>query len=341
MIELPEEEMLHMFLFTKKILLALFILSYVAFGQGSYLTKVKLSDSSDEKLRQILENNLTSFLTELNNAYFQNSYPQVDAKILTPKGREVLFSLWETSPFRCIETEIVEKVVEMMSKREKTYQVRNIPIFLQNVFETGDDTSENHYQEICLIIDSDGMIENIFYSLESNIYNKLMNDGIDPEDRSRREFILEFIENFRTAYNRKDMDFLSSVFLNTTFSTENTSFNNDSSGFGNNLISEYQKYTQEVYLQNLSYKILRYNKFLNVVFSEIRINRDEVYPEIYGINFKQRLITNNYKDVGYIFFIIDFEDEQNPIFLVRAWQPEDAAMSKEGIFNLNSFDIER
>ena len=308
-------------------------------GQNGYETKVKLVGLSNKILQDKLQENITKFLSELNIAFSQKRFPQVDEEILTPKGGEVLFSLWDTSPFRCIETEIVAKVVQMMSKREKTYQVRISLILLQNVFKTGDDTSKNHYQEICLTIDSVGMIENIFYSLGSNIYNKLLNESIDLADKRRREFILEFIQDYRTAYYRKDIDFLSNVFSNTNFSTENISFNSDSSGFSN-LISEYQKY-QEVYLQIIKDVILKQNKYLNIVFEEIRISRDRIYPEIYGINLKQNLSSKNYKDIGYLFFMIDFGEEQNPIFLVRTWQPEEAKDSEEGVFNLNSFEIVR
>jgi hypothetical protein len=39
--------------------------------------------------------------------------------------------------------------------------------------------------------------------------------------------------------------------------------------------------------------------------------------------------------------MIDFKDENNPIIHVRTWQPEDAKLTKEGVFTLNSFELVR
>lgn len=104
---------------------------------------------------------------------------------------------------------------------------------------------------------------------------------------------------------------------------------------------EYQKQTKKEYIDKLENRIFKYNKYINILFEEIKILQDKVYKDIYGANLKQFWNTINYKDVGYLFLMIDFYNENTPIIHVRTWQPEDAKETKKGIFGLTSFDIER
>jgi hypothetical protein len=103
----------------------------------------------------------------------------------------------------------------------------------------------------------------------------------------------------------------------------------------------YQTQTKKEYIETLKNRIFKYNKYVNIVFDEIKIVKDLKYPDLYGVNLKQLWNTSGYKDVGYLFLMIDFKDENNPTIHVRTWQPEGAEQTKEGIFGLNSFDVVR
>jgi len=193
----------------------LLVYCFNVYSQSLYRTIVKLTDISNKGLLDKMQSNATELLSEINEAFYKNREPQISSNIVTDEAREILSSLWATSPIRCIETQIIEKV--LMMKRGNKYQVRNIPVFVKNVFAEDSTNSKTldttkHYYEICLTFNSTGIIENIFYTLESNNYARLKNEGVTVTEISRREFILEFIENFRTAYNRKDIDFLKKVY---------------------------------------------------------------------------------------------------------------------------------
>ena len=325
------------------------LFSFVAIAQSDYKTIVKLTDLPNEALLQQMQKNATELLSEINKTFFfeKGSKPSVTTGVITEDARKVLDDLWETSPFRCYETIIIQRALQMHSKSEKKYQVRNIPVFVKNVFERKQsdieaDTDDN-YQEICLTFNSSGLIENIFYSLESNIYTELMNEGIGVTDIRRRAFILEFIENFRTAYNRRDVDFLNKVFSDDALIITGKVIKAKSSDMLNSLSGaqiEYQKQTKKEYLEKLRNRIFKFNKHINILFEEIRITQDKVYKDIYGVNLKQDWNTSNYSDVGYLFLMVDFKDENNPIIHVRTWQPKEAKETKEGIFGLYSFDLE-
>ena len=59
---------------------------------------------------------------------------------------------------------------------------------------------------------------------------------------------------------------------------------------------------------------------------------------------KQEWNTNRYSDVGFIFLMIDFQDENHPLIQVRTWQPEKlngAVLAREEVFSLGDFTIAR
>jgi hypothetical protein len=51
----------------------------------------------------------------------------------------------------------------------------------------------------------------VHFGLEITQYKNVINSN-SVIDKTRREIILNFIENFRTAYIRKDIDFIEKVF---------------------------------------------------------------------------------------------------------------------------------
>ena len=319
-------------------LFLLFIFTSLIIAQTGYKTIVKLTDMPDEVLLKKMERNSTELLSEINTAFFQNRKPEVSAEILTTEARRILGQLWETSPFRCYETQIIGRVLQMSSLDEKAFQVRNIPVFIKNIFEKEDTTI--NYQEICMNYNSSGLIENIFYSLESNRYHRLLSDGVSVTDIKRRAFILEFIENFRTAYNRKDIKFLEEVYgedaLIITGKVIQTKPSEISSTISGRRI-EYKVSRKTEYLQAVKDKIFTKNNYVNIIFEEINISRDKGYDYMYGVTLKQYWNTTNYSDVGYLFLMIDFKNESKPIIHVRTWQPEEWIKQGEQVFNLGDF----
>ena len=54
--------------------------------------------------------------------------------------------------------------------------------------------------------------ENLFYILE-NKYKEIMAEHETVQDLFRRQVIVDFVENYRTSYNRKDLEYIESVKL--------------------------------------------------------------------------------------------------------------------------------
>ena len=84
---------------------------------------------------------------------------------------------------------------------------------------------------------------------------------------------------------------------------------------------EYKRQTKAEYLANLKGVFSR-NKVIKVIFDDIKVVKHPVKDYYYGVTLKQGWRSDTYSDVGYVFLLIDFKDEMNPMIHVRTWQPE-------------------
>ena len=56
--------------------------------------------------------------------------------------------------------------------------------------------------------DSKGTIDEILFAMDVHKWNEVFLEGKTLEDYNRRMIILKFVELFRNAYNKKDINFL-------------------------------------------------------------------------------------------------------------------------------------
>ena len=109
----------------------------------------------------------------------------------------------------------------------------------------------------------------------------------------------------------------------------------------NNEQIQYQKSTKEEYINNLK-RCFKNNSYINLVFDEIEVMRHPKRDDIFGVTLKQHWNSSNYSDVGYLFLMINFEDEMNPTIQVRTWQPDKyngKPLPREEVFSLDMFSI--
>lgn len=183
-----------------------------------------------------------------------------------------------------------------------------------------------------------------------NRYEELMAEKESELDYARRQIIVDFIENFRTAYNRKDNAMLNSVFsdkaLIITGRVVKEKPNSDMTRMTlNNNKVVYIKQTKQEYLTKLA-QVFKTVKYINVKFSDIEITEHPKFDNIYGVTLRQLWRTNRYQDEGFLFLMIDFRDSDNPLIQVRTWQPyKDMAgnivTQRKDVFHLGSFRIVR
>jgi hypothetical protein len=307
---------------------------------AQYATGLTVTDI-EPSIAKKMEAGASALLTELNHAFFDNRTPSLKKVAgLSKNGQNSILSMWEMTPFRCIETEIIERGYKTASG----WQVRNIPLFLKDMPE------DEAYRSIAINFDKSGAIEDIYFALDIHDYNAVMeSEGNEVSDLRRRQSILNFVENFRTAYNRKDIDLLAKVYsddaliitgkvIKQTKSVENVLGNY---GFSQDKI-EYQVQTKKEYINKLR-NIFKNNARINVLFENIEVVRHPKFDDIYGVRLKQGWNTSNYSDVGFLFLMIDFKDGENMTIHVRTWQPEkvnERQLQEDEIFKLGDFITE-
>jgi hypothetical protein len=107
---------------------------------------------------------------------------------------------------------------------------------------------------------------------------------------------------------------------------------------------EYSVQNKKQYLTNLK-RVFEKNSYINIKFDDIVVTRHEGNPNIYGVTLKQDWNSSGgYHDEGWLFLMIDYEDENNPLIWVRTWQPltdpnTGRAIPAEDIFGLGSFPV--
>ncbi|MDR0560659.1 MAG: nuclear transport factor 2 family protein, partial [Prevotellaceae bacterium] len=249
---------------------------------------------------------------------------------LSNEGKNAILNIWETAaPFRCMETAITERGYKTLSG----YQVRNILMFLSDMSE------DEVYKEIAINFDKSGAIGDIYFTLDMHDYKAIMeSEGNDVTDMYRRQAIINFLENFRTAYYRKDIELLAKVYSDDSQiitgkvvkQTKNTEEKN-----------EYQTHTKKEYISKLR-SVFKNNAKINVVFDNIEVVRHPKYNDIYGVNVKISWNTKNYSEAGYLFLLIDFKDDENMAIHVRTWQPEKLngrQLQEDEILRLSDFEF--
>ena len=316
----------------------LFLFAQISFAQ--FNTKVLITDLTNKSLTEKMQNNASAFLTSINTAFAKKTNPKISSKVISNEALASLLSMWEMSNFRCYETDVIEKALK---RSQGGYEVRNVPIFMKEAPE------DDQYQEIVLVFTSTGVIDNIYISMETNRYNKLIYEGTGVTEYRRRQIILDFLENFRTAYNRKDIGYLNNVYSEDALIITgrvvkvNTVNKDASSKYMNDKIIKYQKQSKAEYISKMK-RIFAANSYINIKFEDIEIKRHRKYPDIYGVNLKQGWNTTRYSDVGFLFLMIDFSNEDEPQIHVRTWQPEklgNKTLTDEEKFKLEMFNPQK
>jgi len=294
-------------------------------------------DSQD--LLTKIETYTSSFLTACNEAILKKKKPNFSNDIFAKNAKAQVVTFLDKSPMYSSKEFISEKCFK---KATGGYQVRNIPVFFPDAPE------DQQNQEIVINYAADGKIDNIAISITETRYRELLEEYNTLEDFNRREIIIGFIENFRTAYNRKDLNYIKTVFSDQALiitgkvvkiaQTKDVAINRL---MGQEKI-EYTTHTKSEYMTSLKNTFTR-NKYIDVEFDEIEIFRHPKNDKLYGVNLKQKWGSSTYNDTGYLFLMVDFKDEAWPMIHVRTWQPDKIngrELQKEEIFNLSNFNIQ-
>lgn len=322
------------FVLKRKICLLLVLVSLGARGQVSFT----VSDGIDNAtIKSKIESTVSQMLTEINVAQAAGRSLNFAAMgSLNTRVQQSMAMLWENSPFVCTDEEIIEHCITTGSG----YQVRNIPLMMKPTGER--EFNEDEYQEAVISFDKQGNVESFYLSISMNLYMNVIKSNLELTDLRRRQLILDYVEQFRTAYNQKDINFLNQVFSDDALIiTGKVIQQKHAEGFSTPKI-QYNKQSKEQYIKNLRGVFAR-NNYIKVTFDDIEVMRHPVNANYYGVTLLQGWTSGTYHDDGYLFLLWDFSNENAPQIHVRTWQPDKIGgkpLPKDEVFSLSDFDIE-
>jgi hypothetical protein len=296
-------------------------------------TRLYIGNNDGSELHRKIEANVSAFLTECNSAASEKRGITWLGIAITAPGKDRINTLWDGASFRCVEAELKENLLKLPGGG---FQLRNIPLAIVN------NESENKQEEAVLQIMPNGEIDDLYFGIEQHKYKEILRQGVDLKDFRRRQMILDFLENFRTAYNRKDLPLIQTTFSDNSLIivgkvlTEKADAPDYMSSLGKKKV-ELVRYNKQQYMANLKQSFER-NKFIDVRFSDIEIVKHGVKEDIYGVKLMQQWRSSSYSDSGFLFLMVDFEDEQRPLIHVRAWQPE-METELQDVIELGDFDV--
>jgi len=320
----------------RKLLLIVMVALFAIQSQADNV-KFTVSDGIDNAgIKSKIESGVSRMLTEINAA--QDAGRSLNFSAMGNIGTRVQQSmamLWENCPFECTDEEIIEHCITTGTG----YQVRNIPLMMKPTGER--EFGEDEYQEAVISFDKHGNVESFYLSISMNLYMNVIKSNLELTDLRRRQLILDYVEQFRTAYNQKDIKFLNQVFSDDALIiTGKVITTKHAEGFTSQKI-QYNKQSKEQYIKNLS-GVFKRNSYIKVTFDDIEVMRHPVNPNFYGVTLLQGWTSGRYHDDGYLFLLWDFTNENAPQIHVRTWQPDKIggkALPKDEVFSLSDFDI--
>lgn len=242
------------------------------------------------------------------------------AHLFSNKGLSSITELYTKTGFKCINVLYECKLINLP---EGGFEIRGVRVRV----DMGD-TKGNPDQYLVFTLSQEFLITGVRFAMENGHYQHIIEGGKRLKDFANRQKILQFIEIFRTAYNRKDLEYLKKAYSDDALiivgkvlekAPQQTEMFK-----GSRLSSDrikFVKLSKKQYLTNLE-KVFNVNSFIKVDFDELEVIRHDSINDIYGVTLKQHWQSSGYSDEGYLFLMIDFTNEDQPLIHVRTWQSE-------------------
>ncbi|MDR0711221.1 MAG: LPP20 family lipoprotein [Prevotellaceae bacterium] len=184
------------------------------------------------------------------------------------------------------------------------------------------------------ISQQEGKIRSLSFGLSQQECSEIMQRKMwSPYSRLA---IINFLENYKTAYALKRLDYIQSIFSDNALIIVGKVVKVDPSAenrFTSKRIQQTQ-YTKAQYIKQLG-GVFRSNEYVNLKFTDVNVKKAGIGGEVYGIQVSQRYYSTSYGDTGYLFLVTDLNNPNKPVIHVRTWQPEKDP--NFGVYDLSHF----
>lgn len=181
-------------------------------------------------------------------------------------------------------------------------------------------------EDVTFTFNKEGKIDYLAFALDEKSTTDILQHSMWSE--YARKILAEFLENYKTAYALKRLDYIQSIFDDNAVIITGKVVTRQSSAHGemggeylNNKYVQYTRQGKEQYIRNLK-RCFESNEYINIRFANNDVVKAGVGGEVYGIQIKQDYYSTNYGDTGYLFLMVDLNNPKQPVIKVRSWQPE-------------------
>lgn len=180
-------------------------------------------------------------------------------------------------------------------------------------------------EKLSFYIDSNSkQITHVAMGLGREAMNDVVLGHLDWSEKSRTR-IVGFLEDYRTAYATKNLEYLDKVFDDNAVIVLGKRLQVapqlNKEGYMNNHRVQFTQLTKREFLRNLR-RQFQSKDYINLHFSQNRIYQLQKGVERYGIEIKQDYYSSNYGDTGYLTLIFDLTNPGQPVIHVRTWQEQ-------------------
>lgn len=180
-------------------------------------------------------------------------------------------------------------------------------------------------EKLSFYIDSNSkQITHVAMGLGREAMNDVVLGHLDWSEKSRTR-IVGFLEDYRTAYATKNLEYLDKVFDDNAVIVLGKRLQVapqlNKEGYMNNHRVQFTQLTKREFLRNLC-RQFQSKDYINLHFSQNRIYQLQKGVERYGIEIKQDYYSSNYGDTGYLTLIFDLTNPDQPVIHVRTWQEQ-------------------
>ena len=200
---------------------------------------------------------------------------------------------------------------------------------LRMSFSFASGVRKSFVEDLVFAFNPERLIDNIAFGLGKTAEDDILHKGV-WEEKSRFA-IMNFLENYKTAYALKRLDYIRSIFdddaviiTGSIVSRANNKVNMENQAHisqdGNRII-KMNRQTKDEYLKNLK-RCFEKNEFVNIRFSNNDVIKMGEGGESYAIQIQQDYYSSTYGDKGYLMLMVDINEPTKPLIKLRTWQPE-------------------
>lgn len=212
---------------------------------------------------------------------------------------------------------------------------------MQLSFSFRNGVRKNFTENVVFTFNDENKVQNVGFGLDKTSDDDIMGRSVFPEEC--RKILVDFIENYQTAFALKRIDFIEKIFdddaliiVGKVLRSAGNSRLNDGIRIASGERYAYNRMTKQQYIENLK-RCFNSNEYVNLRFNKVAVRKAPAGGEIYGIQLEQDYYSSNYSDHGYLFLEVNLNNRNEPLILVRTWQPNPDP--DFGIYDVDSFTI--